>query len=130
MIEQTPLVVSEWHYHSPSEHVTANNQIKGYTSFEVQRKRASTKKGIACRFSCRFSCGDETILQYTGEDSYVIDFEEAIDKNEVLRMIRNSFSKFKETFDLRKSGTVLQYRSLKPLDESQINLDAILLLLI
>jgi hypothetical protein len=43
-------------------------------------------------------------------------------------MIRNSFSKFKERFDLRKLGTALEDKTLRPLDESQINLDAILLL--
>jgi hypothetical protein len=65
-----------------------------------------------------------------GEDSYVIDFTDVIDKNELLTMIRNSFSKFKEKFDLRKSGTILRDRTLAPLDESNIDLDTILPLLI
>ena len=94
------------------------------------KKRAPTKKGIACKFTCRFFSEGETILEYVGEDSYVIDFEEVIDKNELLKMIRNSYSKFKEKFDLRKMGTALQNRSLKALDETSIDIDAILPLLI
>jgi hypothetical protein len=130
MIEQTALIVSTWHYHPPAKIIGENEHIANYTSLEVQKKRAATKKGIACRFSCRFSYENETILEYTGEDSYVIDFEDRIDKNELLRMIRNSFSKFKETFELRKSGTVLQFRSLQTLNESMIDIDAILPLLV
>jgi hypothetical protein len=44
-------------------------------------------------------------------------------------MIRNSYAKFKEKFDLRKLGTVLHDKSLTLLDESNIDLDAILPLL-
>ena len=44
-------------------------------------------------------------------------------------MIRNSYSKFKEKFDFRKSGTVLQHKSEIALDETEIDLDAILPLL-
>jgi hypothetical protein len=90
------------------------------------RKSASTKKGVACRLTCRFTVADETILEYVGEDSYVIDFEDIIDKNELITMIRNSYSKFKEKFDLRKFGTELQNSSLRALDESKIDADSIL----
>ena len=93
------------------------------------KKRAATKKGIACRFSCRFVIENETILEYVAEDSYVIDLADKIDKNELLTMIRNSYSKFKEKFDLRKLGTVLQDKSIGALDETKIDLDAILPLL-
>jgi len=130
MIEQTELVVTEWNYHP---HVNLNeteDKILSFTSLDVMKKRASTKKGIACRFTCHFVIEKETILVYVGEDSYVIDFADVIDKNELLTMIRNSFSKFKEKFDLRKSGTILQDRTLAPLDESGIDLDAILPLLV
>jgi hypothetical protein len=65
-----------------------------------------------------------------GEDSYVIDFDEVIDEHELLTMIRNSFSKFKDKFDFRKLATVLQNSSLNPLDESMINIAAILPLLV
>lgn len=130
MIEQTELVVTEWNYHP---HVNLNEteaKILSFTSLDVMKKRASTKKGIACRFTCHFVIGNENILIYVGEDSYVIDLADIIDKNELLIMIRNSFSKFKEKFDLRKVGTILQDRTLVPLDESDIDLDAILPLLI
>lgn len=60
------------------------------------------------------------------EDSYVIDLADIIDKNELLTMIRNSNSKVKENFDLRKLGTVLQNKSLIALNESGIDLNAIL----
>ena len=126
MIEQTPLVVTEWHYHPPVNAVEDGKPISNLISLEVMRKRVSTKKGIACRFTCRFITDDETILEYIAEDSYVIDLADIIDRNELMTMIRNSYSKFKEKFDLRKIGTVLQNRSLIALDESGINIDEIL----
>ena len=130
MIEQTELIVSEWHYHPPVNYNEATDKILSYTSLDVMKKRASTKKGIACRFTCHFVIENKTILEYVAEDSYVIDLADVIDKNELLTMIRNSYSKFKEKFDLRKSGTILQGRTLAPLEESNIDLDAILPLLI
>ena len=130
MIEQTELVVTEWHYHEPVLTSEKEEKISQLISLDVMKKRAPTKKGIACKFTCRFFSEGETILEYVGEDSYVIDFEEVIDKNELLKMIRNSYSKFKEKFDLRKMSTALQNRSLKALDETSIDIDAILPLLI
>lgn len=130
MIEQTDLVVTEWNYTLPMIASETEQKITSFTTFDVMKKRVSTKKGIACRFSCRFEFGQETVLEYVGEDSYVIDLIDVIDKIELLRMIRNSFSKFNEKFDFRKLGTVLQHTSLSPLDESNIDLDAILPLLV
>ena len=130
MIEQTELVVTEWHYHEPFLTSEKEEKISQLIFLDVMKKRAPTKKGIACKFTCRFFSEGETILEYVGEDSYVIDFEEVIDKNELLKMIRNSYSKFKEKFDLRKMSTALQNRSLKALDETSIDIDAILPLLI
>ena len=128
MIEQTELVVSEWHYHEPDpqgEDVKIFNTI----SLDVMKKRAGIKKGIACRFTCVFKTDTQTILEYVGEDSYVIDLEDKIDRNELLTMIRNSYSKFKEKFELRKFGTVLQKKSLVALNENNIDVAAILPLL-
>jgi hypothetical protein len=93
------------------------------------KKRAVTKKGIACRFTCEFVFEKETILEYVAEDSYVIDLQDVIDKNELHTMISNSYSKFKEKFDLRKLGTVLRNKSLLPFDEKRYDLDPVLLLL-
>jgi hypothetical protein len=129
VIEQTELVVTEWHYHPPSKPVEPGKHIFHSVSLEVMKKRAGIKKGIACRFSCRFTFENETILEYTGEDSYVIDLADKIDKNELLRMIRNSYSKFNEKFDLRKFGTALQGQTLRTLEEHKIDLDSILPLL-
>jgi hypothetical protein len=129
MIEQTEMVVSEWHYHPPAKPVETGEKILNHTSLEVMKKRASTKKGIACRFTCRFTLGTETILLYVAGDSYVIDLDDIIDQNELLKMIRNSFSKFKEGFELRKLGTALWDKSLIPLNEAGIDIDAILPLL-
>jgi len=80
------------------------------------KKRAATKKGIAFRFRTVFIFESETILEYVGEDSYVIDFEDTVDKNELVRMIRNSYSKFIEKFEFRKMGTALHNRSIRTLD--------------
>ena len=130
MIEQTEMQVSNWHYHPPTNPVTATTIIKSVTSFDVMRKRAATKKGIACRFTCIFKIDGVFVLEYVGENSYVIDFEDVIDRSELLKMIRNAFAKFNEKFDFRKLGTVLADTSLSPLNESNIDLDAILPLLI
>jgi hypothetical protein len=129
MIEQTELIVIEWHYHPPINSLEAGESISGTTSLDIMKKRASTKKGIACRFSASFVTGNETILVYVAEDSYVIDLADKIDKSELLIMIRNSYSKFKDKFELRKLGTVLRDSSLTALDETRIDLDAILPLL-
>lgn len=129
MIEQTELIVTEWNYY-PVERPVENDLIREVISLDVQKKKAPTKKGIACRFNCRFTFENEIILNYVGEDSYVIDFEEVIDRHELLTMIRNCFSKFSDKFDVRKLGTVLQYRSLTPLNESMINIEAILPMLV
>ena len=129
MIEQTELIVTEWHYRPPVNSMETGEKISNFISLDIMKKRAGTKKGIACRFSCLFVIENETILEYVAENSYVIDMVDIIDKNELLKMIRNSYSQFKEKFDLRKSGTMLQNKSLKALDETEIDLDAILPLL-
>ena len=129
MIEQTELVIGEWLYHPPANSVDPGQKISEFTSLDVMKKRAATKKGIACKFSSRFVVENETILEYVASDSYVIDLADIIDRNELLTMIRNSHSKFKEKFDMRKLGTLLQDTSLRALDENNINLDAILDLL-
>ena len=129
MIEQTELIVTQWQYNEPVNSPGKEVKISNTISLDVMKKRAGIKKGIACRFSCLFITEAETILEYIAEDSYVIDLADKIDKNELLTMIRNSYSKFKEKFDLRKMGTVLQNKSLTTLNENNINLDVILPLL-
>jgi hypothetical protein len=130
MIEQTELVVTKWLYHPPVNSIEEEpEKLSSSISLEVMKKRASTKKGIACRFTIQFIFEDETILEYSAEDSYVIDLQDIIDMNELHTMIRNSFSKFKEKFDLRKLGTVLADKSLLPFDETRYDLDPVLQLL-
>lgn len=128
MIEQTDLIVKEWIY-IPPVNLADSAIITSHVSLEVMKKRTSEKKGIACRFSCKFLNEKETILLYIGEDSYVIDLEDVIDKSELLKMIRNSYAKFTEKFEFRKLGTQLQHKTLIPLDEISINVNAILPLL-
>jgi hypothetical protein len=130
MIEQTEMEVTNWHYHPPTKPFNDDTKYISYTNFEVMRKRATTKKGLACRFTCQFKIGEETVLEYVGENSYVIDFEDFIDRPELLKMIRNAFEKFNEKFNFRKLGTILSDKTLSPLNESLIDLDAILPLLI
>ncbi len=129
MIEQTDLVVTEWIYMPPGNFSDAEGKITSHISLDVMKKSAPTKKGIACRFSCKFFYGSDTILLYVGEDSYVIDLADKIDKYEILKMIRNSYAKFIEKFEFRKLGTILQDKKLKSLDEANINIDAIVPLL-
>lgn len=130
MIEQTEMEVTTWNYYPPTKPATEETKIISYTDFDVMRKRASTKKGIACRFTCQFKIGDETVLEMVGENSYVIDFEDFIDRQELLKMIRNAFEKFNEKFNFRKLATVLSDKTLSPLNESRIDIDAILPMLI
>lgn len=129
MIEQTNLVVIDWTYTAPINPDDAEEKLTSDISLDIMKKRASDKKGIACRFSCRFHYGDDRILTYIAEDSYVIDLADRVDRNEILKMIRNSFSKFNEKFEFRKLGTVLEHKKLKPLNEAGINVDAIVPLL-
>jgi hypothetical protein len=130
MIEQTELIVTKWLYHPPVNFIEeAGEKLSSFITLQVMKKRAGTKKGIACRFTIQFVFENETILEYVAEDSYVIDLQDIIDKNELRIMIRNSWSKFKEKFDLRKLGTVLRDKSLLPFDETKYDLEPVLLLL-
>ena len=130
MIEQTELIVSKWLYKPPVNSIDKNEeQLTSYVSLDVMKKRTATKKGIACRFSCEFIFEKELLLEYVAEDSYVIDWQDVIDKNELQTMIRNSYTKFKEKFDLRKLGTVLINIPLLPFDETKYDLEPVLLLL-
>jgi len=130
MIEQTELIVSKWNYFPPKNSIeNANEKLTSYITFDVKQKRATTKKGIACRFSCEFIFDKELLLEYSAEHSYVIDLEDIIDRNELHTMIRNTFSMFKEKFDIRKLGTVLQDKTLTEIDEKKFDLDPVLLLL-
>ena len=130
MIEQTKLIVTKWQYHPPSNSIEEEpEKLHSSISFDVMKKRALTKKGIACRFTIRFVYEKETILEYVGEDSYVIDLQDIIEKNELQSMIRNSYSKFKEKFEFKKSATVLRNKSLLPFDETKYDLEPVLLLL-
>jgi len=130
MIEQTELIVTKWQYNPPVHSIEGEpEKLFSFISFDVMKKRAATKKGIACRFTIRFEFENETILEYVGEDSYVIDVQDIIDKTELQRMIRNSYSKFKEKFEFKKFGTVLRNKSLLPFDETKHDLNPVLELL-
>jgi hypothetical protein len=93
------------------------------------KKTAADKKGIACRFTCNFIFEGQTVLEYVAGDTYVIDLADSIDKQELQTMINNSYTKFKETFDIRKLGTVLQHKKLLPFDEKKYDLEPVLQLL-
>ncbi|MGN6802012.1 MAG: hypothetical protein ACTHJN_08910, partial [Ginsengibacter sp.] len=123
MIEQTEFVVTEWDYNPPDEPLAPEETVSNFTTLDVMKKQAATKKGLACRYSSKFVYKNETILTYVGENSYVIDLQDKVDKNELLRMLRNAYTKFDEKFQLRKVGTVLKDASLSPLDEQSINID-------
>jgi len=130
MIEQTELVITKWQYHPPVNSIESDpEKLFSSISFDVMKKRASTKKGIACRFTVRFQFENKTILEYVGEDSYVIDLQDIIDKSELQRMIRNSYSKFNEKFEFKKLATVLRDKSLLAFDETKYDLDPVLALL-
>jgi hypothetical protein len=124
MIEQTDMVIDEWIYIPPPP--SASIDISQDISLEVMRKDAPTKKGLACRFTGRFLSGEDTVLLYVAQDSYVIDLDDKIDAAEVHRMIKNSFSKFREKYELRKLGTALHDTLLKTFDETKLDIADIL----
>ncbi len=128
MIEQTELVVSAWNYNPPAIPI-APEQLTSSVTLDVMKKRTAEKKGIACRFTCNFVFEGVTVLQYVAGDTYVIDLEENIDMKELHTMINNCYTKFKETFDIRKLGTVLQHKALLPFNEKQHDLEPVLALL-
>ena len=130
MIEQTELIVTKWQYRPPVNLIEEEpEKLFSFISLDVMKKTAPTKKGIACRFTIRFVFENDTILEYVGEDSYVIDLHDIIDKNELQRMIRNSYSKFQEKFEFKKLATILSTKSLLPFDETKYDLNPVLLLL-
>lgn len=124
------MIITGWDYHPPVQAITPESLISSATSLDAMRKRASTKKGIAFRFTCHFKINGERVLECIGENSYVIDLEDVIDRQELLRMIRNAFSNFKEKFDFRKLGTVLSDKTLGPLNEAEIDLGVLLEMLV
>ncbi len=130
MIEQTELVVTKWEYNPPADPAIANEKTISHLDFDIMKKRNSIKKGIACKFTARFIKGEHTVLTYVGEDSYVIDFADVIDRNELINMIRNSYLKFYEKFEFRKLATSLNTSVVCTLDESLIDFDGLLHLLI
>ena len=46
MIEQTELIVTRWHYQPPVKSMAAQEKISNFTSLDVMKKRAGTKKGL------------------------------------------------------------------------------------
>ena len=128
MIEQTDLVVDEWIY-VPPHTLDAIDKITSDLALEVMKKMAPSKKGLACRFTCRFVQGKDSILLYIAQDSYVIDLEDKIDSTEIRKMIANSYSKFKEKYEFRKLGTVLHNTPLNAFDENNMDISEILSLL-
>ena len=130
MIEQTAFELTTWDYKEFSRPIKETEDILNEVTFDVQKKRNSQKKGIGVRFTSHFTFENERILAFSGEHSYVIDFEDVIDENEIMKMIRNSYQMFKEKFDFKKLSTTLQNRSLKSLNESEINVNAIIPMLL
>jgi hypothetical protein len=128
MIEQTDLVLDEWVYIPPTA-LDSMDKITSDLTLEVMKKMARSKKGLACRFTCRFVNGNDPILLYIAQDSYVIDLEDKIDATEIRRMIANSYSKFKEKYEFRKLGTVLHNTPLTAFDENNLDISEILSLL-
>lgn len=126
MIEQTAFEITTWNYKGFSRPIEETEAIPSEVALEVQKKRNSQKKGIAVRFTAQFTFENEVILEFSGEHSYVIDFEDVIDEHELIKMLRNSYQMFKEKFDFKKLTTILLSRSLKPLNESEINLEGII----
>lgn len=130
MIEQTELVVSKWAYNPPLNPLEDSpDKLTSYITLDVMKLRAANKKGIACRFTCEFVFEKRTLLEYVAANTYVIDLPDFIDRNELQTMIRNTYSLFKDKFDIRKLGTVLQDKTLLPFDESRYDLEPVLALL-
>ena len=129
MIEQTPLVVVDWIYLIPGDISKEKDVVANTTSFEVMKKRKDDKKGLACRFSTLVTVNDKIYLNYIAEDSYVIDMADIINKQELVTMISNSYSKFEAEFNKRKFTTAFISYTLGPFYVEKVDFDAILPLL-
>ncbi len=129
MIEQTPLAVVEWIYLDPGNIDREKDVVANTTSFAVMKKRKGEKKGIACRFTSLLTVNNKIYLNYIGEDSYVIDLADTIEKSELVTMISNSYEKFEAEFNKRKFTTAFISYSLGPFHVNQVDFDAILPLL-
>ena len=129
MIEQTELVVTKWQYQPPLNAIEDEEKLTCYITLDVMKKRTATKKGFACRFTCEYIFEQQTVLEYMAEDSYVIDLADEVDREEMQTMIKNTYSKFKEKFDFKKLGTLLQNISLIPFNEKTYDLEPVLLLI-
>lgn len=125
MIEQTEMIMTEWEYRLPWNTLDEES-IESTIALEAMKKRNSIKKGIAFRFRVKFFTGEYVILNCAGEHSYVIDFEDVIDQNELLRMIDQSYLQFNELFNFRKLATIFRNKSLKQLDVSTIDVTNLL----
>ncbi len=129
MIEQTALEVFTWKYQEPANMVFDESKLTSNLEFHVQKRRNSEKKGLACRFSCVFMLDGHMLLEYVAGDTYVVDFEDVVDYNELMTMVRNSFEKFKQTFDLRKLLTILNTKTLTPFNDRAYDWEPVLELL-
>ena len=130
MIEQTELIITKWQYQPPLNDIEDLKKLTSYITLDVMRKRTATKKGIACRFTCEYVFEQQTVLEYVAEHSYVIDLADEVHREELQTMIKNTYSKFKEKFDFKKLGTVLQNTSLISFNEKTYDLEPVLLLII
>ncbi|MBK7434828.1 MAG: hypothetical protein IPI66_13665 [Chitinophagaceae bacterium] len=130
MIEQTELEVNKWDYNAPGNPIPDDGTgLTSFVTLDVRKLRTATKKGIACRFTCEFAFEKKTLLEYVAMNTYVIDLDDPVDMAELHTMVRNTYTLFKEKFDFRKLGTVLQDKTLLPFDEKAYDLVPILGLL-
>ena len=130
MIEQTELEVNKWDYNAPGNPIPYDGTgLTSFVTLDVRKLRTATKKGIACRFTCEFAFEKKTLLEYVAMNTYVIDLDDPVDMAELHTMVRNTYTLFKEKFDFRKLGTVLQDKTLLPFDEQAYDLEPVLGLL-
>lgn len=129
MIEQTPIEVTIWTYIPPPNGVLLEEQLNSHIEMQVMKKRNEAKKGLAIRFICKFKTGQDPLLEYIAGDSYLMDFDDQVDRSELMTMVHNSYQKFCTAFDLRKGTTVLGNKSLLPFNDHDYDWEPVLDLL-
>jgi len=129
MIEQTPLSVTEWIYLDAGNIDEKKDIVANNTTLAVMKKRKGDKKGIACQFTSLFTVNQKIYLNYIAEDSYVIDLADIVNRQELVTMITNSYSKFEAEFNKRKFTTAFISYTMRPFDVNNVDFDAILPLL-
>lgn len=120
MISSTPLHVIHWDY-TPLSRTMMLEDSYSMTPLKAIGKSNTDKKSIGFRFHHRRFKDNIVMFSYIGEVTYIIDKEDIINSEEMIKMFMSAYYKYRDYFEKRASGTPLQLSPLKLWDESKID---------